>query len=39
MQSSSKIFDIDKNNSANAVRKTEELLVTNNADPMDPNVA
>lgn len=38
MQSSSKIFDIDKNNSANAVRKTEEHVVNTNAEQMEPSV-
>ena len=38
MQSSSKIFDIDKNNSVNAVRKTEEHVVNTNAEQMEPNI-
>lgn len=38
MQSSNKIFDIDKSNTANAVRKTEEHVVNSNTEAMEPTV-
>lgn len=38
MQSSIKIFEMDKNNSGNAIRKTEELIASQNPENIETNI-